>query len=131
MCERSVFGAGPAVKTCYQSRSMRAFQLLSGVLMSIAALCVTACSSSGNSGSSDSVNPAGSKCTPVGDTCTNKDASGKAYTQIATCHSSDSTQLWYLVCTDADCTAGTKIDCPNADCSSVVSEAVADCLPKQ
>ena len=109
---------------------MRAFQILSGVLMSMAALCATACGSSGDGGT-DSVNPAGSKCTPIGDTCTNKDASGNAYTKIATCHSSDSTQLWYLVCTNADCSAGTKIDCPNADCSSVTSEAVADCLPKQ
>jgi len=110
---------------------MRAFQILSGVLMSIAALCATACGSSGDSGNTDPVNPAGSKCTPIGDSCTNKDASGKAYTDIATCHSSDSTQYWYLVCTNTDCTAGTKLDCPNANCASVTSEAVADCLPKQ
>ena len=111
---------------------MRAFQLLSGVLMSIAALCAASCSSSGNSGSSDSVNPAGSVCKSIGGgACTSKDASGTAYTKIATCHSSDLTQVWYLVCTNTDCTAGTKIDCPNADCSSVASEAVADCLPKQ
>jgi hypothetical protein len=124
-------GRGLLPEPCYWSRPMRAFQILSGVLMSIAALCAVSCSSSGDSGNPDPVNPAGSKCQSIGGvTCTNKDPSGKAYTYIATCHSSDSTQIWYLVCTDADCTTGTKFDCPDANCASVTSSAVDACLPK-
>jgi hypothetical protein len=64
-------------------------------------------------------------CKPVGTEC-----KAQGYTEIALCKNKDETQFWYLVCTDAGCTTGDRIDCNGTDCGDAVSSAIAVCQPQ-
>jgi hypothetical protein len=97
------------------------------LLVTLASTCALSSVSCGSSDGNKSQTPASNNgsCNPLGIDCTTQ-----GYTELALCKNQDESQFWYLVCSDAQCTTGKRIDCAGADCDSAMDSAMQACLPQ-
>lgn len=102
---------------------MRLATILLVTFASTSALSSASCGSSDGNKSQ----PADDKgsCNPLGIDCTTQ-----GYTKLALCKNQDESQFWYLVCSDAQCTNGKRLDCAGADCDTAMDSAMQACLPQ-